>query len=52
MSTGTEFIRRTDAMCDGSAVKLPADVTVCTIESARNVKHVPVQSQTGDLMRP
>ena len=51
-STGTEFVRRTDTMCDGSVVKSPEDITVYTIESVRNVKHILVQSQTGDVMRP
>lgn len=51
MSTGTGFVRRTDAMCVGSAVKLLEHVTVCcTTESARYVKHILVQSQSGDVM--
>lgn len=51
MSISTEFARLTDAMCDGSAVRSPEDVMVCTIESARSVKHIPLESQTGDGMR-
>ena len=50
MSIVTGFVRRTDAMCDGNAVKSLENVMVCTTESARNVKHILVQSQTGDLM--
>ncbi len=41
MSTGIECVRRTDVICDGSVVKSPEDVTVCTTESVRNVKHIP-----------
>lgn len=50
MSTGTGFVRRTDAMCVGSAVKSLEPVTVCTTESAGSVKHILVQSLNGDVM--
>lgn len=50
MSIVTGFVRRTDAMCDGNVVKSLKHVMVCTTESARNVKHILVQSQTGDLV--
>ncbi len=47
MSTSLGSVRRPDVGCDGSVVKLPESVMVNITESAKNVKHILVQSQIG-----
>lgn len=51
MSTDTECARHTDVMCVESVVKSLARLLVCTTESVRNAKHIPVQSRTGKSLR-
>ena len=50
MSTGIEYIRHMDIICDRSVIRSPGNIIVYTIESARNIKHIPVQNQTGNVM--